>query len=239
MAEVDVMSLRKRIPENRSEFFIGFSPWSEDCQDWQRSVRERFEDDLAGPLLRTVWDDPENRNTRVLIDIVELSSAIQAMDALAQALKLNQLAQLPEGPSDLGYASFVHPPGVHPAAFSVHGNAFVSVISFASQPVDVVPWAYRLARRLLDRPRERQSAIGLETGRTSARIGEPFPVRYTLPWRLGDDGFVKIFAAGAVMTREKGQLSATATRSGEIVFEIFAVEPGRETYAGQLRLPVE
>jgi hypothetical protein len=201
MAEVDVMSLRKRIPENRSEFFVGFSPWSEDCQDWRRSVRERFEENLQGPLLRTVWDDPENRNARVLINIVELSSAIQAMDALAQALKLNQLAKLSEGPSDLGYASFVHPPGVPPAVFAVLGNLFVSAISFASLPVDVVPWAYRLTRRLLDRPRDGRAAIGLETGRTPARTGEPFPVRYTLPWRLGDNGFVKIFVEGAAIAQ--------------------------------------
>ncbi len=48
-------------------------PWPEDCQDWRRSVHERFEDNLQGPLLRTVWDDPQNRNARVLINIVEMS----------------------------------------------------------------------------------------------------------------------------------------------------------------------
>ena len=239
MAEYDVAALRKRIPENRSEFFVRFSPWPEDCQDWRRTVRERFGEASPRPLVRTACDDPRNRNTRVLVDVVELSSVNEAMEALADSVKWNQLAVLPEGPSELGYASFLHPPGVPPAAFFVQGNVFVSVVSYASQPVDVVPWAYRIARRLIDRPREGRVTIGLETDRPSARISEPFPIRYTLPWRLGDDGFVKIFAEGAVLTRETGRLSATATRHGELALEVFAVEPGRETHVGRLRLPIE
>lgn len=239
MARCDVDVLRKRIPENHSEFFVNFSPWPEDCQEWERSVRERFGEGSPRPLLRTVWDDPEDHQTRVLIDVVELSSASQAMEALAEALEWNQLAELPEGPSDLGYASFVHPEGEPPAAFFVQGNVFISVASYGSQPVAVVPWAARLMHRLLDRPRQERDSIGLETGRTPLRMGEPFPVRYTLPWRLGDDGFVKIFARGARLTREESQLRATAIHPGEVDVEIFAVEPGRETYAGRLRLSVE
>lgn len=239
MAEYDVAALRKRIPENRCELFVGFSPWPEDCQGWRRSVRERFGEASPRPLLRTIWDHPENRDTRVLVDVVELSSANRAMEALANSLKWNQLAVLPEGPSDLGYASFIHPLGVPPAAFFVQGNVFVSVVSYASQPVDVEPWAYRIRHRLLDRPLEGRVTIGLETDRPSARIGEPYPIRYTLPWRMGEDGFVKIFAEGAVLTRETGRLSATGTRHGELALEVFAVEPGRETHVGRLRLPVE
>lgn len=239
MAEYDVAALRKRIPENRSEFFLGFSPWREDCQNWKRSVREHSAGALPGPLLRTVWDDPENRNARVLVDVVELSSANQAMEALAESIKWNQLAKLPEGPSDLGFASFVHPTGVPPAAFFVQGNVLLSIVSYASQPVDVAPWAYRIAHRLLDRPQVGKDVIRLESDRTVVRIGEPFPMRYALPWRLGDDGFVKIFASGATLTREAGWLDGAATRRGEVVFEVFAVEPGREASVGHLRLSAE
>jgi hypothetical protein len=239
MAKYDVDALRKRIPEDRAEFFVNFSPWPEDCQNWERSVHEHFGEGTPRPLRRTVWDNPEDRQARMLIDVLELPSVHQAVDALAEALEWNQLVELPEGPSGLGYASFVHPEGVSPAAFFVQGNLFISVSSYASEHLDVMPWASRLTSRLLNRPSEERDTISLKAQRTVARTGEPLQVGYTLPWHLGDHGFIKIFAAGARLTREKAILLVTPARPGEVAIDVFAVEPGRETHAGHLRLNAE
>jgi hypothetical protein len=61
-------------------------------------------------LLRTVWEDPHDRESRSLIDVIECASATDASEAQADRLAANQLARLLEGPPDLGLASFTRPP---------------------------------------------------------------------------------------------------------------------------------
>ena len=175
----------------------------------------------------------------MLIDVVETASAEAAIAALGERLSWNQLAELPEGPADIGYGSFVHPEGVPPGVFFILGNLCISVVSYARGPVDVLPWAKRLADRLRERPDVSSMSIALEVDRAKAKIGERMNLDYRLPWSRGEDGFTKLFAEGASLSGSDKRIAAVGTRRGKITVEIFSLEPGRETYGGKLNLDVE
>lgn len=235
----DLDALRRRVPDDRAELFLGFTPWSEDCERWTRSVAESLVTSATRSMSRTVWDNPTASGSRVLIDVAECASAADAMDALAARLATNQLARLPEGPRDLGAAAFTHPDGVPPAAFFVRGNLSINVISFGSRHVPVLPWAVRLDRRLGERPKTERAVLALEVDRGKLKVGEAVAIRYSLPWSLGPEGYFKFFATRGTLTRREGALVLTGTRSGEARVEAFAVEPGREPHTGSVTLIIE
>ncbi len=234
MAAYDMNELRQRIPKDRAEFFIGFGPWPEDCENWDRSVDEGFQDLPLGRLRRTIWDNPEDRQSRMMIDVIELPSAELAVETLAEALNSNQLAVLPEGPAGLGFLSFIHPEGAPPAAFFVQGNLFLSVSSIGATPLDVADWGSRQVRRLLDRPDGARDEITVEAETSKLRRGEPATLTYALPSDLGEYGFIKILSQGARLSGDdSGEILATPT-TGEISVDLFAVERGREPLRGRL-----
>lgn len=235
----DTDALRRRVPSDRAEFFVGFTPWAEDTQQWKRSVRESHVEGPDRRLNRTVWDQPESRDARVLIDVAECASATDAIESLMGRLAGNQLARLPEGPADLGLASFVHPEGVPPAVFFTRGNLCVSVISFARSQVPVLPWAERLHRRLGLRPADTQPILPLELERSRAKVGEPVALNYKLPWTLGEGGYLKFFVEAGTLAREEKRLILRGARRGEVRLEALVLEPGRQAYGGRAVLIVE
>src|SRR5258708_39889546 len=100
----DVDAVRERVSEDHAELFLGFDPWSEDAPGWNRSIKEKLAPAPGKSIRRTVWDSQDNRNGRILIDIIECSPAVNAIDALLEDLAANQLARLLEGPPHLGIA---------------------------------------------------------------------------------------------------------------------------------------
>lgn len=235
----DIDILRRRIPEDRSELYLGFVPWQEDLGRWVRTVHEQLAESPGKPVLRTVWDDPENRDARVLVEVATRASAQEAVEALVERLSWNQLAVLPEGPQDLGYASFVHPGGVPPAVYFVQGNLCIMVASFARAAAPVLPLASRLAHRLAERPHVERMTMALEPDRSSIKVGEPILIRYDLPWTLGEGGFVKFFCLQGTLRLEEDRVVLRGTRPGRVSVEAFVLEPGRETYGGRLEISVE
>jgi hypothetical protein len=235
----DVNALRQRVSEDHAELFLGFTPWSEDASGWNRSIKEKLASAPGKSIRRTVWDSQDNRNGRILIDIIECSSAVNAIDALLEELAANQLARLLEGPPHLGIASFMHPEGVPPAVFFARGNLSIRVISFARHAVDVIPWAERLNKRLGEEPRVEQNRLLLESDRKSARTSEEVAVFYKLPWALGEDGFLKFLVSGGILVAREGRLLLKASKRGEAQVRAYALEPGREPYAGALNLSIE
>jgi len=232
-------ALRRRVPVDRAELFLGFTPWPEDTEGRRRSVRESHSEVPGRPLYRTIWDHPEARDARVLIDVAEGSSVEEAVESLIGRLESNQLARLPEGPGGLGIASFVHPEGAPPAAFFARGNLCVSVVSFAGRAVDVLPLAQRLDRRLEERPKVERGILSILPELPRAKVGEAVSLAYTLPWKLGEDGYIKFFVSGGTLTRRERRLFLTGTKAGEVSVEAFVVEPGREPYFGRTVLNVE
>ncbi len=235
----DAPALRQRISEDRAELFLGFNPWPQDAPGWNLSIREKLASPLGKSIRRTVWDSQDNRNARVLIDIIECSSAADAIEALLEELAANQLARLPEAAPHLGIASFVHPEGVPPAVFFVRGNICIRVISFARSAVAVIPWAERLNERLSYEPRVEQNRLVLESNRKSVPTGEEAPIFYTLPWVLGEDGFLKFLVSGGILVAREGLLFFKASKRGEAQVRAYALEPGREPHAGVLNLTIE
>jgi hypothetical protein len=88
-----------------------------------------------------VFEATERPAARVLIDVTECSSPLDALDALLERLAGNQLAVLPKGPSELGFAAYQHPDDAPPAVFFARSNLFIAVVSFGSIPSAVLPWA--------------------------------------------------------------------------------------------------
>lgn len=236
----DVGALRKRVSEDHVELFLGFTPWPQDASGWNRSIKEKLASPPGKSVRRTVWDSPDTPSARVLIDIIECSSAMSAIDALLEELAANQLARLSEGPPHLGIACFMHPEGAPPAVFFARGNLCIRVISFARSSVDVIPWAERLNERLSEEPRVEGNRIILESDRKSAGVGEEVAVFYTLPWALGDEGFLKfLVSGGTLVAREGRRLFLKASKRGEVQVRAYALEPKREPYGGVLNLTIE
>jgi hypothetical protein len=235
----DVEALRRRVPADRAQFFVGFTPWPEDLDGWRRSARERHTEGPGRPLSRTIWDHPSSRDVRVLIDVAEASSQEDAIESLIGRLESNQLARLTEGPSDLGSAAFAHPEGVPPAVFFARGNVCVSVVSFGSRPADVLPIARRIDRRLDERPAAARAGLSMTSDRPQGRVDEPIALDYALTWTLGEDGYAKFFVAGATISRRDGRLFLRASRAGEVTVDAFIVERGRETYSARAVLRIE
>jgi hypothetical protein len=229
--------LHRRISNERATFFIGFTIWPQDYRGWKRSLSERLS--AARPVRRSVLDSPETRDARVLVDVIECASAEDAVEALLDELQANQLASLPEGPPNLGIGSFVHPEGVPPAVFFAHSNLCIRVVSFAIKDVDVIPWAEQFRTRLEEEPFADRKTMVLESEGLSARSGGEAPLYYTLPWVLGEDGYLKFQVDGATLVRSDGRLLMRPARPGQVQVKAYALEPGREPYHGTLNLTVE
>ncbi len=230
----DLDSLRRRIPRDRAEMFIGFVPWVEDTKDWQLSVKEGLVEKPERSVIRTVWDNPENRDERILIDVVECPSASEALEALVDRLRWNQLAQLPKGPKELGDVSFMHPEGVPPAIFFTRGNLCLSVISFGKIPKEILSWVELLNKRLDYRPKVDRTTISLHVETTTLKIGQEIELDYELPWQYGDEGFLKFLVRGGILIRRNDRLILIGTKPGEIEIDVYLVEPGREPHFGHL-----
>ncbi len=235
----DPEDLLRRVPQDRAEFFVGYNPSAADFEGWRRSVREEIPEAFARPVRRTVWDDPEHPGGRVLVDVTEAPSAAEAIAALVDRLSWNQLAELEEGPAELGDVAYVHPAGVPPAAYFVRGNLCVSIISFGSEPVETLPVAMRLHKRLAEHPTAEQMNIHLEVEAERAKVGEAVDLSHRLPRSLGDEGYLKIVVRGGTIESREGRLLIKGTRPGDLSVEAFTVEPGRETYGGRLTLPID
>ncbi|HTG14862.1 MAG TPA: hypothetical protein VK747_06300 [Blastocatellia bacterium] len=224
----------QRIPEDRGEFFAGFLPWTEDVGDWTRSARETFAARGDRKLLRTIWDNPEDRESRVLIDVVECVSAADAVEALADRLEANQLAEIPEGPEALGLGSFQHPELAPPALFYVHGNLAITVTSFGRKPVEVSNIAMRLDAKLGERPIPADTllrAYPMLQAQLHAKPGDEVVLRLNLPTRKREDSYLKVFVTGGTIARREGKLVTHSNAAGQIEVEAFLVEPGAEAYA--------
>jgi hypothetical protein len=224
----------QRIPEDRGEFFAEFSPWPEDVGEWKRSAREKFAEKNDRTLIRTVWDNPEDRESRVLIDVVECVSAADAVEALGDRLQANQLAEIPEGPQALGMGSFRHPEFAPPALFYVHGNLAITVTSFGRKPVQVSNIASRLDAKLSERPIPADTflrAYPMLQTQLQAKPGDDVVLRLNLPARKREDSYLKVFVTGGTIARREGKLVTHSKTPGQIEVEAFLVEPGAQAYA--------
>jgi len=235
----DFSSWGKRSEEKVSVVLENFIPWQEDCLGWERASKELFTGADEQRLLRTIWDDPKDRNSRVLIDVYETFSLTQAQECLLELLAGNQLERLPEGPKDLGGISFVHPEEVPPAAFWVRGNICLNVCSFGRKMIDVVNWSYRLDSRIMDKPKVDRFILTLTPEEDQVNVEQEVEISFSFPWQVGEDGYYKFFATGGELFFKGKQLHFRAQEEGEAVIEGFAVEAGREPYGGRLTLKVK
>lgn len=235
----DVKEFLFHIPKDEGELFIGFSPSQQDMEDWQHTMQENLLEEASRPLRRSVWNQLEASDRRVLIDVTECSSAEEAMESLVIRLEGNELAQLDKGPDDLGTVSFMHPEGSPPAVFFTRGNLCVSVISIAQQPVDVLKLAQVLNHRLQGQPKIARDIIQLKPGQDHAKVGQAVSVSYQLPWKLAELGYLKFTVHGGSIAREKDSLIITGSKPGILQLKAIVIEPGREPDGGKISLSIE
>jgi hypothetical protein len=228
--ENDVEQLRAKIPKDQSEIYLGFVPWQEDLE-LKQSVREQFNEVAGRSIIRTVWDDPEREDVRVFIEV--------AIMGLIDRLKWNQLAELLRGPKELGYFSFIHPEDSPPSVYFVQGNVCITVANFAREKIDVLPIALRLVKRLTKRPRVERSTIKIEPSKSSAKVGETIIIRYKLPWRIGENGFVKLYCFRGMLYLDGNRVILRGIRKGRTSVDIYTFEAGRETYYGHIDINID
>lgn len=221
----DRESMLARIQSDRSEVLIGFVPWADDCEQWPRTAIERYPDSPDGKITRTIWTDPERTDARVLVDSYECRSDIHAVDALIRVLAGNQLANMPAGPGDVGAVSFTQPEDLPPAVVFVRANLCVFVSSFGGESVPVLPWAERLDHRIVERP---DAGGEIDVLGAAERNTSPVVIPYSLPFRLVDGGYLKVFSTGGTLTLTDAGLTARPAGDGSsIEVTAYVVEPGR------------
>ena len=233
--------LLRQIPNDRCEFFSSFVPWAEDLEGWRLSGRELE----PGPQtavrtqLRTIWDDPKDRDARILIDVLVCASAAEALETLAVQLEHNQLALLPKGPPDLGLVSFVHPEPAPPTVYFVRGNLSIMVASFGGKAIPVLAIAWRLSARLAERPFTERHTLFLAADPARGKAGQDIALSYQTSLKVGDDGYWKFFVTGGTAVRRGDRLVLRSDAPRSIKVDAFLVESGREPYFGELSLTVE
>ena len=237
--QYDLESLRQALPRKYSETFIGFTPWRDDFEGWERSPKEFFPETPERTVTRTIWDNSKDRDERILIEVAECASAEKALKALEDRLDWNQLPKLESGPKGLGYASFVHPEDVPPAVFFIRGNLCVSVVSFGRKAVEVNELARSINARLENRPRTEKTSISLSIGDPRLKAGGESVLKYSLPWRYGEEGYVTFFVSGGVLSLKEKTLFISSDEPGKLTVEAYILEPGREPHAGRLTVSVE
>jgi hypothetical protein len=90
-----------------------------------------------------------------------------------------------------------------------------------------------------ERPTGPQHPLPLEAETRRGKVGQEISLRYTLPVRKGEDGYLKFFVTGGTIARREQQLVTLATAAGPLAVEAYLVEPGREVYAGKLTITIE
>ena len=217
---------------------MNYVPWAEDCLNWPCS----FRDDVSLPeqtrLVQTVWDDPDDRDIRILIHAFETSTLDMALECLVHELSSYTVAGVTQGPDDLGDICFVQPTGERPTVFFVRGNLCLRVSNFGRKAVDVIDWARRLDARILDRPSIAQSIVEMKPERELGSVDHSVGVDVFLRWRLGETGYFKFFSTGGVMSIRHGRPFFAPTQR-ETLIEAFAVESEREPYGGKLVIGLE
>lgn len=232
-----IVEFLRRAPLNGAELFRGVVPWAEDVGGWRRASRETLAETAGRVVRRTIWDDPQASDQRLVVDVIECVSAREAVTALADRLEWNELAQLPPGPAGLGVASFVHPDGVPPAVFFARANLCVSVVSFGRRATPALPTAERIDRRLTAPPPSAVSSLRLESART--RAGEPVALSLGLPFTLADDGYLRYVAAGGALEIRDDDVVVIPSAPAETRVSVYAIEPGRSPAAGTVVVPFQ
>ena len=219
-------------PREEGRLFRLVVAWPEDVQGARRSVRETFAEPPRRTVRRTVWDVSADARSRILVDVVECVSATDALAALSDRLEWNELAEVADGPADLGIARFAHPAGVPPAVFFARANLCVTVVSFAPKPADVTPVANRIDKRLTAAMPAAPSAAGAQLAvaqRPTEREGHIITI--SAPFPLSDDGYEQYSVDDGTLSIQEGQVIVSAGRSGARV-NAYVVERGREPLGG-------
>ena len=128
-------------PRDPGLLLRGVQAWTVPQPNGVLALREQLDENST----RAVWDLERGR---IALTVTEHNSLQDALNALADELEANQLAELPLGPADLGEISFVHPVNAPPAVFFVRGNLTLGVHSFSREPVDVLSFARRVDEAL-------------------------------------------------------------------------------------------
>jgi hypothetical protein len=197
-------------PRDPGLLLVGFKAWSGPQPDSEPALRE----ELDATSTRAVWDLGRGR---IAFTVNEHRSVEDALNALADELDANQLADVPRGPGDLGEISFVHPPNAPPAVLFVLGNLTLGVYSFGREAVDVVPFARRVDAELRARPSDaREGGIDVRRGDRGILVKPQY----------AGEGYVKVFAPRAKVRKFGEEIVIDGP---EDAVEIYYVEPGRET----------
>jgi hypothetical protein len=231
----DAEELVRRIPLEGGDLFRGASAWAADVPGWRLSVREEFQEAPGRLLRRTVWDDPTCETARILVDVLECRSAAEAVRSLLERLEWNQLVDVPAGPPGLGITSFAHPDGVPPAVFFARANLCVSVVSFSRRPVPVVAVAAAFERRLMAEPATGGPPLQVEVERGA--VGGPAALRVTVPFRLGEEGYLRYRARGGTLEIRDDRVVVIPVPGGEVQVDVVAEEAGRAAGAGRVVIP--
>ncbi len=215
-----------------------FAPRREDRLGWKEAAKTQIALSGTRRLTRIEWAAPRDAESRVLVDVYETSSLTDAQKCLLEILANNELLRLPDGPTDLGEISFVHPDGVPPAAFWVVGNLCMGVTSFGPKKAPVLDFAERLHAGAIEKPRGPKRDLRVKPETTRLKAKEETVLALTAPRALPEDVQYKYFATGGELFLKGDQVVVRALKRGAVAVEAFAVKAPRSVHAARRILKV-
>lgn len=158
-------SANSNLAKGPSILLIGFAPTEEDFPGWKKSFEHLFAEGGRPFMHRTVWDNPDNRDQRVLVDCFECESQSTALERAHRLIEGDTARSSEPVLDDLLSPVYQQSPGF---SISVVGNLVISVKRFGFIDIDTRRWALEIRELATLKPSESQEDLKLDVSQTQA-----------------------------------------------------------------------
>ncbi len=218
------------IPSDHGELFIGYRPIARPGK-WREQFHQMLERKPDRHLSRSVFEIVGSTTGSVVVEVTECTSAQDAVEDLIETLAENQAATLDAGPKSLQPAAFRNPQQAPSGLFFVRANLRISIMSQSKDANGVDEWLSLIQQDLDLAPADARHSLEIRPGHTQDKAAG---LNYTLPWKVGPEGWFKFISKGASIERGEnpGELVLRPAKTGVTILG-WVLERGRETYMGR------
>src|SRR5262245_26805926 len=221
------------------ELFTGYAPAFRSATGWRHTFRQHRPGPHGGVIRRVVFDNTEDPNRRLLIDVAEFPTAQLARDYV-RAAKDGANFAIAEGPARFGASSLAFPYKQPRSLYFCRANLMLWICSCSRENVLVEPWADQMLQDLAQEPTtESRNDLVLTAERDQLDARGATRIRVSLRWDRGEWAWRKFKATGGTLSRaSEGDdvIFWPTAREPKQAVTGWTFEPGRETYHGRMSL---
>jgi len=232
------MEITSAVPHSADELITGYTPAFRATSGWRHVFRQTRRAPDGGVVRRVTFDNIDDPHRRILVDVAEFPSPVEAMKRL-EASRADANFETSAGPSRFGAESFADD-AIPLSLYFCRFNLMIWVFSCGREPVFVSSWAEQILDDLEVKPTaEPGSDLILTTEHDTQTPARPLHLTIKSKWDLGEWAWRKFRATGGTLARSMDTDSLLfwpAAGSKETSVTGWVIEPGRATYAGRFTL---